>query len=247
MTSQPVVNPQVHIAVNVALGEGCDLQPPCIIGKAPRDAGEGERPLAVGAGAVIRPFTTIYAGSTFGAHLQTGQGASIREDNYVGDDVSIGTNAVLEFGNRIGSRVRIHSGCFLELVTIEDDVFVGPNVVFTDDPHPMGCPRYKDCKGGAVVRRLARIGTNATILPGVEIGEGGLIGSGSVVVNDVPAGAVAAGNPARVIKRVSELTCPPGWFEHPYTWPPYANPERFDPGDPCHDVPPSYEPPAARG
>ena len=112
---------------------------------------------------------------------------------------------MLEFGNRIGSRVRIHSGCFLELVTIEDDVFVGPNVVFTDDPHPMGCPRYEDCKGGATVRRLARIGANSTILPGVEIGEGSLVGAGSVVVQDVPAGAVVAGSPARVIKMVAEL------------------------------------------
>ena len=117
---------------------------------------------------------------------------------------------MLEFGNRIGDRVRIHSGCFLELVTIEDDVFVGPNVVFTDDPHPMGCPRYQECKGGAVVRRLARIGANSTILPGVEIGEGALVGAGSVVVHDVPAGAVVAGSPARVIKQVAELTCPPG-------------------------------------
>ena len=218
--AQPPVDPQVRIARNVTLGEGCDLQPPCILGKAPRGAGEGELPLAIGAGAVIRPFTTIYGGSTFGARLQTGQGASIREDNAVGDDVSIGTNAVLEFGNRIGSRVRIHSGCFLELVTIEDDVFVGPNVVFTDDPHPMGCPRYQDCKGGAVVRRLARIGANSTILPGVSIGEGALVGAGSVVVHDVPAGAVVAGNPARVINTVDALTCPPGFFERPYTWPP---------------------------
>jgi acetyltransferase-like isoleucine patch superfamily enzyme len=131
---------------------------------------------------------------------------------------------VLEFGNRIGSRVRIHSGCFLELVTIEDDVFVGPHVVFTDDPHPMGCPRYQDCKGGAVVRRLARIGANATILPGVTIGEGALVG---------------AGNPARVIKQVAELTCSPGWFGRPYTWPPYAAPEPFDSGDACcEEVPP---------
>ena len=237
----------IHIAANVTLGEGCDLQPPCIIGKAPRGAGEGERALAIGAGAVIRPFTTIYAGSTFGARLQTGQGASIREDNQVGDDVSIGTNAVLEFGNRIGSRVRIHSGCFLEMVTIEDDVFIGPNVVFTDDPHPMGCPRYQDCKGGAVVRRLARIGANATILPGVEIGARALVGAGSVVTRDVPPGAVVAGNPARVIKQVADLTCPPGWFARPYTWPPYAEPEPFDPGDACDDVPPRYEPPAPRG
>ena len=214
---------QIRIAANVTVGEGCDLQAPCILGKPPRGAAEGERPLVIGAGAVIRPFTTIYAGSTIGDRLQTGQGASIREDNVFGDDVSVGTNAVLESGNRLGSRIRIHSGCFLELVTIEDDVFVGPNVVFTDDPHPMGCPRYQDCKGGAVVRRLARIGANSTILPGVEIGEGSLVGAGSVVVHDVPPGAVVAGNPARVIKQVAELTCPPGWFERPYVWPPYTD------------------------
>ena len=239
----------VQLYANVTLGEGHDLQPPCIVGKPPRGAGEGERPLAIGPGAVVRPFTTIYAGSVIGAGLQTGQGASIREGNRLGDDVSVGTNAVLEFGNRIGSRVRIHSGCFLELVTIEDDVFVGPNVVFTDDPHPMGCPRYEDCKGGATVRRLARIGANSTILPGVEIGEGSLIGAGSVVVEDVPEGAVVAGSPARVIKMVAELECWPGWFERPYVWPPYQEPQPFDPGEACEEVverlhvPERYRPP----
>jgi acetyltransferase-like isoleucine patch superfamily enzyme len=205
----------------VVIGPGADLQPPCILGKAPRGAAHGELPLVIGCAAVIRPFTTIYAGSTFGDRLQTGQGASIREDNVVADDVSVGSNAVLELGNRIGSRVRIHSGCFLEMVTLEDDVFVGPNAVFTDDPHPMNCPRYKDCKGGALVRRLARIGANVTILPGVVVGENALVGAGSVVVDDVPAGAVVVGNPARVIKHVADLTCPPGFFERPYAWPPY--------------------------
>jgi acetyltransferase-like isoleucine patch superfamily enzyme len=221
VSAAPPFDPQVHVAENVNLGEGCDLQAPCILGKAPRGAAEGELQLTIGGGAVVRPFTTIYAGSTFGARLQTGQGVSVREDNLVGDDVGIGTNAALESGNRIGDRVRIHSGCFLELVTLEDDVFVGPNVVFTDDPHPMGCPHYRQCKGGAVVRRRARIGANSTILPGVEIGEGALVGAGAVVVDDVPAGAVVVGSPARVIKQVAELTCPPGYFERPYAWPPY--------------------------
>ncbi len=179
-------------------------------------------PLRIGGQATVRPFTTIYAGNIIGDRLQTGQGASIREDNLIGHDVSVGTNAVLEFGNKIGDRVRIHSGCFLEMVTVEDDVFIGPNVVFTDDPHPMGCPRYKECKGGAVVRRLARIGANSTILPGVEIGENALVGAGSVVIEDVPAGAVVVGNPARIIKRVSDLLCPPGYFDRPYGWPPYG-------------------------
>jgi acetyltransferase-like isoleucine patch superfamily enzyme len=213
----------IHIAPGVVLGPGADLQGPLVLGKAPRGAQEGELPLRIGARATIRPFTTIYAGSVFGDDLQTGQGVSVREDNVVGDDVSIGTNAVLEFGNRIGQRVRIHTGCFLELVTIEDDVFVGPNVVFTDDPHPMKCPRYQECKGGPTVRRLARIGANSTILPGVDVGEGSLVGAGSVVVHDVPAGMVVAGNPARVIKPVSDLECYIGAFERPYLWEPYRS------------------------
>ncbi len=72
-----------------------------------------------------------------------------------------------------------------------------------------------------MVRRLARIGANSTILPGVEIGEAALIGAGSVVVDDVPSGAVVAGNPARVIKSVEDLVCRTGLVERPYVWAPY--------------------------
>jgi len=211
----------VNVAPNVVLGSDCVLEPPVILGKPPRGSVLGELRLLIGAGSIIRPFTTIYAGSTFGERLQTGQGSSIREDNLVGDDVSIGTSAVLEFGNRIGNRVRIHSGCFLELVTIEDDVFIGPNVVFTDDPHPINCPHYKTCKGGAVVRARARIGANSTILPGVVIGEDALVGAGSVVVEDVPPRAVVVGSPAKVIKTVDDLVCHAGIYERPYIWAPY--------------------------
>ena len=131
----------------VVLGEGTVAEAPCILGKTPRGCAPGERELRVGANGTIRPFTTIYGGTTVGDRFQTGQGVSIREDNMIGDDVSVGTNSVLEAGNRIGDRVRIHTGCFLELVTIEDDVFIAPNVVFADDLHPP-CPRYEECVGG---------------------------------------------------------------------------------------------------
>jgi acetyltransferase-like isoleucine patch superfamily enzyme len=174
-------------------------------------------PLVLGPRATLRPFTTIYAGSTIGADFQTGHGATIREDNRLGDGVSVGSGAVLEYGNRIGHRCRIHSGCFLEKTTLGDDVFCGPHVVFTDDPHPP-CPRYADCVGGPVVESLAKIGANAVILPGVRIGRGALVGAGSVVVRDVPAGRVVAGNPARVVKAVADLACPPGHFAKPYAW-----------------------------
>ena len=82
-------------------------------------------------------------------------------------------------------------------------------------PHPP-CPRYQDCVGGAVVRQGARIGSNSTILPGVVIWPGALVGAGSVVADDVPEGTVVAGSPARVMKRVDELVCRSGLMERPY-------------------------------
>ncbi|HBR21218.1 MAG TPA: transferase [Nitrospiraceae bacterium] len=210
---------------NVIVGEGTLIEPPSIIGKPPRGAKHGDLELKIGSNGQIRPFTTIYAGSEIGDYFQTGQGVSIREDNLIGNNVSIGTNSVLEFGNRIGDYSRIHSSCFLEMVTIGKYVFVGPNVVFTDDPHPMGCPHYKECKGGAVVEDYVRIGANSTILPGIKIGRNSLIGAASVVTKDVPPDSVVAGNPAKVIKRIDQLTCPKGFHEKPYMWPPYQEKE----------------------
>ncbi len=209
------------IASNVVIGSDSVIDPPSILGKAPRGVHEGELLLTIGRNSHIRPFSTLYAGSTMGDFFQTGQGVSIREDNIIGNNVSIGTNSVLEFGNRIGDFSRIHSNCFMEMVSIGRHVFVGPNVVFTDDPHPMGCPRYKECKGGAIVEDYVRIGAHCTILPGVRIGRNSLVGAGSVVVKDVPPDSVAAGNPAKVIKKITELACPKGFYERPYAWPPY--------------------------
>jgi len=211
---------------NVTTGEGLTLNPPVILGMPPRGHEEGALPLIIGRDATIRPFTTIYAGTEIGDRFQCGQGVSIREDNRIGHNVSVGTGTSLEFGNRIGNHVRIHTGCFLELVEIEDHCFIGPRVVFTDDPHPPNCPRYKECKGGPRVKEYARIGANATILPGVVIGRNSLVGAGSVVVRDVPENTVVAGSPARVIKKIDELECVAGFFEKPYTWAPYADVEK---------------------
>jgi acetyltransferase-like isoleucine patch superfamily enzyme len=204
---------------NVTTGEGLILYPPVILGMPPRGRRDGDLPLRIGRNATVRPFTTIYAGSEIGDRFQTGQGVSIREDNRIGHDVSVGTGTVLEIGNRIGDHVRIHTGCFLERVEIEEHCFIGPRVVFTDDPHPP-CPKYGDCVGGPRVMAFARIGANCTLLPGVTIGRNSLVGAGSVVVRDVPENTVVAGSPARVIKRIDELRCTAGHFERPYTWPP---------------------------
>jgi len=219
--SKSFIDESSIIYENVQIGEQTLVEMFTILGKAPRGKKPGELPLQIGSNGVIRPFTTIYAGTIIGDNFQTGQGASIREENSVGNHVSIGTNAVLEFGNKIGNNVRIHSGCFLEMVTFEDDVFIGPNVVFTDDPHPMNCPKYKECYGGVTIKKFARIGANTTLLPGVVVGENSLVGAGSVVVHDVPPNSVVAGSPAKVIKSIDELECKPGFFEKPYVWQPY--------------------------
>ncbi|MBI4821361.1 MAG: transferase [Deltaproteobacteria bacterium] len=203
---------------NVRIGEGTIIDGPVILGKPPRGKAPGELELVIGPNSHIRPFTVIYAGNVIGARFNTGQGASIREDNVIGDDVSVGTHAVLEFGNRIGSGCRIHTGCFLELVTLGSNVFLGPHVVFTDDPHPMGCPRYKECKGGGIVEDFAAIGANTTVLPGVRIGARALVGAGSVVTRDVAPETVVAGSPAELKKRTDELVCWPGFYERPYVW-----------------------------
>jgi acetyltransferase-like isoleucine patch superfamily enzyme len=111
----------------------------------------------------------------------------------------------------------VHSGCFLSSTTIGEDVFVGPRVVFTDDPHPP-CPRYLDCVGGAHVGDGASIGANVTILPGIRIGARSLVGAGAVVTADVAEATVVAGNPARVIGSRDQLPCPPGLFARAYAW-----------------------------
>jgi len=208
---------------NVQIGSGSVILHASVVGMPPRGTRAGELPTTLGQNCIVRPFTTIYAGTSIGDRFQSGQGASIREDNVIGHDVSVGTHAVLEFGNRIGNQVRIHTACFLEMVTLEDYVFLGPGVVFTDDPHPMGCPRYKECRGGATVQEFARVGANTTILPGVTIGRNALVGAGSVVVDDVPENSVVVGSPARVLKSVEELVCYPGFYERPYLWEPYLS------------------------
>jgi UDP-2-acetamido-3-amino-2,3-dideoxy-glucuronate N-acetyltransferase len=128
----------------------------------------------------------------------------------IGDETRIGTFVEIQRGAKVGRRVKISSHTFIcEGVEIADDVFVGHGVTFINDKFP----RAVNASGAlqtsddwkvvpTIVRRGASIGSGSTILCGVEIGEGAIVGAGSVVTRDVPAGTIVAGNPARALREV---------------------------------------------
>ena len=125
----------------------------------------------------------------------------------IGDDTKIGAFVEIQKGSMIGARCKISSHSFIcEGVTVEDEVFIGHGVMFTNDPYPRatnpegGLQTEADWKVMATrIARGASIGSNATILCGVTIGKGAIVGAGAVVTKDVPEHAVVAGVPARII------------------------------------------------
>lgn len=199
----------------LVVGEGAVLDPTAIIGYlSPRDGVSNV--LKLGREARVRSGTVIYAGSQIGDFLETGHNSIIREENIIGDHFSIWNNSVVDYGCRIGSNVKIHCNVYIaQFTVIEDEVFIAPGVKIANDYHP-GCPESKECMKGPTLKRGCKIGVNTTILPYVTIGEGTLVGSGSVITRDLPAGVVAYGNPARVHAKLEELRCKTGRREAPY-------------------------------
>ncbi len=209
-----VVNPKLNakISPNVHLSDDTEIGDYVIIGEPPRgkshgdaNARAGELETRIGARAVIRSHTVIYAGNIIGDDFQTGHGALIREENQIGNNVSIGSHSIVEHHVKIGNGVRLHSNVFVpEFSILEDECWLGPNVVLTNARYPRS-RKVKEELRGPTIRRGAKIGANATILPGVTVGENALVGAGAVVVADVPANAVVVGNPARNIGTVDQI------------------------------------------
>ena len=129
----------------------------------------------------------------------------------IGDDTRIGCFVEIQKGVKIGARCKISSHSFIcEGVTIEEQVFIGHGVMFTNDRRPKAVNAAGELQGEddwqcqrTLVRRGASIGSGVTILGGITIGENAMVGAGSVVTRDVPAGATVAGNPARVMPSAS--------------------------------------------
>jgi acetyltransferase-like isoleucine patch superfamily enzyme len=193
------IHPNVKIGKDAVIGEYV------IIGEPPRGKKSGDLPTVIGNGAVIRSHTVIYAGNSIGDNFQTGHHVLVREENSIGNNVSIGSSSVVEHHVIVGNNVRIHTQAFVpEMSILEEGAWIGPNAVITNAAYPLS-PNVKNELKGATVRKNAKIGANATLLPGITIGENALVGAGAVVTKDVPPNKVVAGNPAKVINDVSKL------------------------------------------
>jgi acetyltransferase-like isoleucine patch superfamily enzyme len=188
------------------LGPNAVIDPDVILGYPPGRQGQFGA-VRIGRDARVRSGTIIYAGVEIGDGFETGHHAIVREENRIGSHCTLWNNSTIDYGCTIGDRVRIHCNVYVaQYTTIEDDVFLAPGVTIANDPHPI-CTK---CMQGPTIRRGARIGVNVTLLPLITIGENALVGAGSVVTIDVPAGMLAAGNPARIVGPVDAIECPFG-------------------------------------
>jgi acetyltransferase-like isoleucine patch superfamily enzyme len=151
---------------------------------------EGSR---IGSGCIIRSGTIIYEGSILGSKVETGHNVLIREKTTVGDGSRIGTNAVTDGNVWIGANCNIQTGVYLPPGTsLGSNIFMGPYVTVTNDRYPPS-PKVS----GVTISDGVAIGSRATLIAGVKIGKGAIVGAGAVVTKDIPDNIVVLGVPAR--------------------------------------------------
>jgi acetyltransferase-like isoleucine patch superfamily enzyme len=186
-----------------AIGEGAQVFEPVTIGFPSREnIGKTSFPgSTIGRHAVLRSGTIIYCDVIIGNNFQSGHNTLIREKTRIGDRTAIGTATVIDGNTIIGNGVSMQSMVYIPTNTIiGDSVFIGPNAVLTNDRYPPS-----GSLEGPVIKAGAAIGANATILPGVCIGEGAFVAAGSIVTRDVPDHMMAIGTPARIKELPKEM------------------------------------------
>ena len=201
----------VVIRRGVRIGENCKILDGAVLGKEPAKAslsattGETRElpPLVLGRAVTIGANSVVYRGATLGDGVFVGDLASIREDVTIGELTIIGRGVAVENKTTIGRKCKIETEAYITAMSVvEDYCFIAPCVAFTNDNYLGRTEERKKHFGGPVLRRGARIGANATLLPAVTVGEDSLVAAGSVVVGDVPARMIVVGSPARVLRPV---------------------------------------------
>jgi acetyltransferase-like isoleucine patch superfamily enzyme len=193
------------------VGEGVQIHDYAVVGKqpalSPRSTAAREElpPLALGPGTIVSTGAVVFAGTRIGARVIVGDQACVRERCEVGDDAVIGRGALVENDTTIGALTKIQAEAYITAYsTLEEEVFIAPCVITTNDNFMGRTEKRHALRRGPTIRRGARIGGGAVLLPGIEIGEEAFVGAGAVVLSDVPPRAVVVGNPARQIREVPD-------------------------------------------
>ena len=188
-----IVREGTKLGANSEIGNFCEIGVATPLAKSPQ--------LVIGENCKLRSGTTIYTGSRIGNNFISGHQVMIRENTLIGDDVRIGTFSDIQGDCKIGNFTRFHSSVHVgKYSEVGSFVWIFPYVVLTNDP----LPPSKDLVG-VWIQDFAVIAAMSTILPGVIVGFGSLIGANSLVQQDVPMEVLALGSPARIIKPVQKI------------------------------------------
>ncbi len=200
-----------HVVVHdgTAIGDGCVVEDHAVLGKRPRLAGRSSARgevgrLVLGERVTICAGAIVFAGASVGDGAILGDQCFVRERSTVGAGSVVGRGSVMDNDVSIGARVRVQTNVYLTAFSlVEDDVFVGPCAMSTNDD-TMARHGSDYALRGATLRRACRVGGGAVLTPGVEVGEEAFVAAGAVLTKDVPARAVVMGVPARVVREVPD-------------------------------------------
>jgi acetyltransferase-like isoleucine patch superfamily enzyme len=211
LSVEPQIHPSAIVYPGTKLGEGVKVLEHAVVGKqpslSPRSTASREElpPAEIGDGTIVSTGAVVFAGAKVGARVILGDQSCVRERVSVGDDVVIGRGSLVENDTTIGAMTKIQAEAYITAYsTLEEHVFIAPCVVTTNDNFMGRTERRHDLIKGPTIRRGARIGGGAILLPGVEIGEEAYVGAGAVVTKDVEPRMLVVGNPARVMRGVPE-------------------------------------------
>lgn len=203
--SEPFLGENVIVHEPVVFGEGCRIEEGAIVGRKPVLAADSSAPredtgpAVLEDGAVVCAGAIVFAGARICERAIVGDQAHVRERTTLGPDSVLGRGSALGSDVQIGARVRIQTNVWLTSHTVvEDDVFVGPGVVTTNDDE-MGRGRKANELEAPVLRRGCKVGGGVVLTPGVEIGENAFVAAGAVVTRSVQANTVVMGIPAREV------------------------------------------------
>ena len=205
------VHPSAIVYPGTVLGDGVKVLENAVVGKqptlAPRSTAKRDplEPTTIGDGSIVSTGAIVFAGSRIGARVILGDQSCVRERVTVGDDVVLGRGSLIENDTTVGDRTKIQAEAYVTAYsTLEEDVFIAPCVVTTNDNFMGRTERRLELMKGPTIRRGARVGGGAILLPGIEIGEEAFVGAGAVVTRDVPPRKVVVGSPARVLREVPD-------------------------------------------